>query len=71
MTVVFAAAAEHDLALIEAHLLEAYQSFGGREQETANRAEGRIERILTSAERLGKAPFRGEAHDALPPGLQH
>ena len=70
-TVVFAAAAVDDLALIEQHLIEAYQSFGEGPEDAALHAAARIEAMLTTAERLATAPFRGEAHDDLLPGLRH
>lgn len=70
-TVVFAAEATRDLMLIEAFLAKAYQDFGESRTEAAHHAELRIEAILAAAERLSTAPFRGEAHDSLMPGLRH
>jgi toxin ParE1/3/4 len=70
-TVVFAAAAEDDLILIEDHLTEAYLSFGESQAEAARHAQDRIETIIAAAERLATAPFRGAAHDDLLPGLRH
>jgi toxin ParE1/3/4 len=70
-TVVFAAGAVADLALIEAHLVAAYQGFGEDPAEARRHAEARIEAILTAAERLVTAPFRGAARDDLLPGLRH
>jgi toxin ParE1/3/4 len=70
-TVVFAAEAVEDLSLIESHLTRAYQDFGESPAEAARHAQGRIEAIIVAAERLATAPFRGEAHDALLPGLRH
>ena len=70
-TVVFAAAAEDDLALIEAFLAASYLDFGEPADEAARHAEARIDAIITAAERLAAASFRGEAHDDLMPGLRH
>lgn len=70
-TVVFAAKAIEDLVLIEAHLSASYQGFGESPAEAAAHAEARIESILTTAERLASAPYRGEARDDLLPGLRH
>lgn len=68
---VFAADAVEDLALIEAHLIRAYQAFGEQPVEAAQHAQARVEAIITAAERLALAPLRGEAHDELLPGLRH
>jgi toxin ParE1/3/4 len=70
-TVVFAADAAQDLALIEEHLVEAYRSFGESTAEASSHAERRVDQIITSSERLALAPFRGEPHDDLLPGLRH
>lgn len=70
-SVVFAADALDDLSLIESHLIRAYQDFGEGLAEAARHAAARIDAILATAERLATAPFRGEAHDALLPGLRH
>ncbi|MBM5813975.1 MAG: type II toxin-antitoxin system RelE/ParE family toxin [Cyanobacteria bacterium M_DeepCast_100m_m1_067] len=70
-SVVFAADAVEDLALIEAHLMGAYQAFGEQPVEAAQHAQARLEAIITAAERLALAPLRGEAHDDLLPGLRH
>lgn len=70
-TVVFATAAAEDLALIDDHLCEAYQGFGESQAEARRHAQARIEAIIASAERLATAPYRGEAHEDLLPGLRH
>lgn len=70
-SVVFAAGAEDDLALIEAFLAASYRDFGEPPDEAARHAEVRIDAIITAAERLAAAPFRGEAHDDVLPGLRH
>lgn len=70
-TVVFAADAVHDLALIQDHLTRAYGAFGESQTEAAHHAAARIEAIIATAERLAGAPFRGEAHEDLLPGLRH
>lgn len=70
-TVVFAAGAVEDLALIEDHLVASYRSFGESPAEAAAHAGARIETLIATAERLGTAPYRGAAHDDLLPGLRH
>ena len=70
-TVVFAAEAADDLALIEDHLIRAYRAFGESLPEAMQRAEVRIEAIITTAERLCTAPFRGESQSDLLLGLRH
>lgn len=70
-TVVFAADAASDLALIEDHLFQAYLGFGEDATEASRHAVSRIESIIATAERLATAPFRGEAHDDLHPGVRH
>lgn len=69
--VTFAAAAFDDLLLIEDHLRAAYQDFGEDGAVAAQHAAERVEAILDAAERLSYAPFRGESHDDLMPGLRH
>lgn len=69
--VVFAAEAADDLALIEEHLIRAYREFGESKSEALQRAELRIAAIITAAERLTTAPYRGESRDDLLPGLRH
>jgi len=69
--VVFAADAVADLGLIEDHLAQAYRAFGEPPAEAARHAEARIDGIISTAERLGTAPFRGETQDDLLPGLRH
>ena len=70
-TVVFAADAADDLALIEAHLVETYCSLGEAFHESSRHAQVRVEAIVSTAERLSIAPYRGESHDDLLPGLRH
>ncbi len=70
-TVVFAAAAAGDLALIEDHLAAAYRDFGESPAEARAHATARVEGIVTAAERLAAAPLRGTAHDGWLPGLRH
>ena len=70
-TVVFAVDAVADLILIEAHLTEAYQSFGESPTEARQHAETRIEAIIAGAERLATAPFRGTVRDDLQSGMRH
>lgn len=70
-SVAFAADAADDLTLIEEHLIRAYRDFGESPAESLRHAETRIEGIIATAERLTTAPFRGEPHDNLLPGLRH
>ncbi|MEH7829998.1 type II toxin-antitoxin system RelE/ParE family toxin [Gemmobacter denitrificans] len=70
-TVVFAAAAADDLALIEDHLVRAYRTFGESMPEARHRAGVRIEAIITTAERLRIAPYRGSDQSDLLPGLRN
>jgi plasmid stabilization system protein ParE len=70
-TVVFAADATNDLLLIADHLAQAYCGFGEPPAQAERHAQARIEAIITAAERLATAPFRGESRDDLLPGLRH
>ena len=70
-TVIFSKAAGEDLDLIETHLSEAYRSFGESPIQAAAHATERVDAILTNAERLASAPYRGQARDDLLPGLRH
>jgi plasmid stabilization system protein ParE len=70
-TVVFAADAINDLLLIADHLAQAYCGFGEPPAQAERHAQARIEAIITAAERLATAPFRGESRDDLLPGLRH
>ena len=70
-TVVFAAEAINDLLLITEVLTQSYCGFGEPLAEANRHAQVRIEAIITAAERLATAPFRGESHDDLLPGLRH
>ena len=69
--VVFAAEAINDLLLITEHLTQSYCGFGEPPAEANRHAQVRIEAIIAAAERLATAPFRGECHDDLLPGLRH
>ena len=70
-TVVFAEDAINDLVLITEYLTHAYCSFGEPLAEANRHAQLRIEASIAAAERLATAPFRGECHDDLLPGLCH
>lgn len=70
-SVVFAADVVADLGLIEDYLARAYRALGETSDEAARHAETRIDGIISTAERLGTAPFRGETQDDLLPGLRH
>ena len=66
----FSAEAERDFALIFDHLYESYRSFGTRVEAALDHSEDRIRDIRREADRLAAAPFRGESHDDLQPGLR-
>jgi len=70
-TVVFAAEAFNDLALISEFLAQAYYGFGEPKAKAHSHTTLRIEAIITAAERLAIAPLRGESPDDLLPGLHH
>ncbi len=67
----FSAEAERDFALIFDHLFEGYRSFGESVETALDHCEDRIREIRTGGDRLCAAPYRGERHDDLLPGLQH
>jgi toxin ParE1/3/4 len=69
--VVFSADAVEDFALIEEHLRQAYLGFGESQPAASLHAHERVDALIATAERLSAAPFRGEAHDGLLPGLRH
>ena len=70
-SVVFAEEAINDLLLITDVLTQSYCGFGEPPAEANRHAQVRIEAIIAAAERLATAPFRGECHDELLPGLRH
>ena len=67
----FAAAAERDFGLIFDHLYASYREFGEAPDAAATRAAERIEKILANVERIAAAPYRGEPHEDVLPGLRH
>ena len=67
----FSAAAERDFDLIFDHLFESYSGFGERTDTAVEHAEARILEIRSAADRILTAPYRGERHDDLLPGLRH
>lgn len=67
----FSAEAERDFALILDHLFESYVGFGESVEAALDHSEARIRDIRQEADRLASAPFRGESHDYLLPGLRH
>ena len=66
----FAADAERDFAMILDHLTESYLSFGESPAEASRRAAQRLSEILDDSLRIATAPFRGQRHDDLLPGLR-
>ena len=67
----FSAEVERDFALIFDHLFESYRGFGESVEAALDHCEDRIRDIRQEAERLRAAPYRGERHDELLPGLRH
>ena len=67
----FSAEAERDFGLIFDHLFESYLGFGENVEAALDHCEARISDIRQEADRLASAPFRGESHDDLLPGLRH
>ena len=67
----FAADAERDFGLIFDHLLRSYLDFGESLESALDHAEARIIEIRAAAERILTAPYRGERHDDILPGLWH
>ena len=67
----FSAEAERDFALIFDHLFESYRSFGESVEAALDHCEDRIREIRQEADGLCEAPYRGERHNALLPGLRH
>ena len=66
----FAAEAERDFALILDHLIDSYIAFGESPAEAMGRATQRLSEILDDSLRIATAPFRGQRHDDLLPGLR-
>ena len=67
----FSAEAERDFSLIVDHLFESYVGFDESAETSLDHCEARIREIRREADRLCDAPFRGESHDDLRPGLRH
>jgi len=67
----FSAEAERDFALIFDHLFESYRSFGESVEAALDHCEDRIREIRQEADGLCAAPYWGERHNALLPGLRH
>ena len=67
----FSADAERDFGSIFGHLFSSYIDFGERPESAFDRARTRILEIRLAAERIGTAPYRGERHDDVLPGLRH
>jgi len=66
----FAEETERDFALILDHLIDSYTSFGDSPAEATQRATQRLTEILDAPLRIATAPFRGQSHDDLLPGLR-
>lgn len=63
--------AERDIDILFRHLANSYVTFGETRDAAATRAVERIGQILDTAERLATAPYRGESHEDILPGLRH
>ena len=70
-TIDVSAAAERDIDLLFEHLADSYVSFGEPRTAAAAHTLERVGRILDAMERIAAAPYRGEVHDDLLPGLRH
>ncbi|WP_171182420.1 type II toxin-antitoxin system RelE/ParE family toxin [Ruegeria sp. HKCCD8929] len=60
-----------DIDLLFHHLADSYVGFGETRSVADARALERIGEILGAADRIAVAPFRGEAHGDILPGLRH
>ena len=67
----FSADAERDFGLIFDHLVDSYVAFGESAEDALHRAAERVLEIREEAERILAAPYRGESHDDILPGLRH
>ena len=67
----FSAEAERDFGLIFDHLLRSYLDFGEGLESALDHAEARVMEIRAAAARILSAPYRGERHDDILPGLRH
>lgn len=67
----FSSGAENDFGLIFDHLLQSYIDFGESLDRAFEHAANRIMEIRSEAERIATAPYRGELHDDILPGLRH
>ena len=68
-SVVFAEEPINDLQMINHVLMQSYCDFGQPPAEAKRQAQVRIAATMSAAERLSTAPFRGECHEDLLPGL--
>ena len=66
----FSIEAERDFGLIFDHLLENHLNFGESFVGPFERAEATVLEIRLAAERILTAPYRGERHDHILPGLR-
>ncbi|MDE0037017.1 MAG: type II toxin-antitoxin system RelE/ParE family toxin [Gammaproteobacteria bacterium] len=63
--------AERDFDLIFDHLLRSYLDFGESVPSAFERAGTRVLELRAAVERISVAPFRGERHNDILPGLRH
>lgn len=67
----FSTAAEQDLEALFYHFADSFLDFGAGRAEAARQALTRVQQIRDTAERLATAPYRGEIHAAVLPGLRN
>ena len=67
----FSADAERDLELIFDHLFGRYRSLGEPLEDALDRAAARVMDVRAAANRILTAPYRGESHGDMLPGLRH
>ena len=67
----FSVEAERDFELIFDHLFGSYRSFGESVEAALDHAEARVLDVRETAERILAAPYRGESHANILPGLRH
>lgn len=70
-TIEVSVAAERDTDLLFEHLADRYVSFGESWTAAVAHTVECVGRILDMMERIATAPYRGEVHDDLLPGLRH
>lgn len=67
----FSVEAERDFELIFDHLFDSYRSLGESLKDALDHAAARVMGMRAAASRILTAPYRGESHDDILPGLRH